>query len=263
MEELLQWVGLFARIVVGGVLLYAGVQKLRGVERFVSTLRSYAWLPEWSRQPLAKGLPVVEAALGGVLLVGAYIPAAAALAAGLFVLFAALIGLTFRFRAEADCGCFGGGSPSGSARILARNLSLAVLAATAGVAAVTEPGAAPMLALAASASLAALAVSLRRGAPGRSDQSSVDSPQRRRFLRLAGGALGGLTLAAVLGVLRRAPAAEAACLGCGTCGTDYIFLYCTGPCCGVYIVKKWNNCQTYCYQCSSSSRIFCGVPACC
>jgi hypothetical protein len=86
---------------------------------------------------------------------------------------------------------------------------------------------------------------------------------RRRFLRLAGGALGGLTLAAAFGVLRKAPEAEAACLGCGTCGTDYIFLYCTAPCCGAYIVSKWNNCQTYCYECSETVKIYCGVSVCC
>ena len=265
MDELLPWIGPVARIIVGGVLIFAGLQKLRSIGVFAASLQSYAWLPDWSRAPVARGLPLAELGLGVVLIGGIYVSVAALLAVALFLTFAAAFGLTFGLARQADCGCFGPGWQSSTGRVVARNLSLSVLSVIAWAPPTlgAEVGASPLLALAGLAGLVALALSLSEASPLLRAETGVESQERRRFLRLAGGAVAGVTVAAVLGLLRKTPPAEAACLGCGTCGTDYIFLYCTAPCCGAYIVKKWNNCQTYCYECSQTVKVYCGVPVCC
>lgn len=124
-------VQLLLRLVLGGLLVLAGVTKLAGFEAFRAAVAEYKVLPARIERPFATGLPVLEIALGALLLLGLGSAAAAALAAALFLSFSAAIGINLMRGRHFDCHCFGAvqsdqiGWPA-----LTRSLLLAVAALT-------------------------------------------------------------------------------------------------------------------------------------
>ena len=264
--DLLPWSETVARIAVAVVLMVAGAHKLRDVAGFKETLAAYAWLPSSLRSPMAALLPVCEVVLGLVLLTGFELGLVAGLTAVLFAFFAIAFAVNFGRYGSSDCGCFGRGAEASTSSVLLRNASLVFLSLVAMSAGILDgiEGAGIILALAVVVSLVTAASTLLLGVPPLATNSEdVANSSRRRFLRLTAGAVTGLGVAALVGIGRRPRAAEAACHGCGSCGTDYIFLNCVGTCCASYIVQKFNDCDTYCFFCSTSSRIYCGVLECC
>ena len=264
MSELTPFVGLLARIIIGSVLLIAGVRKLRNRAAFAQTLQPYRWLPERARGPFSLFLPLVEVLVAVTVLSGMQLGMAALAAAAIFLLFTLATIATFGVRGQADCGCLGGAVRQVPVSLLAgRNIALVVLAAVFWAADSLSSGDIFLL-VAFVASVSAFALSsapwklnLPRTAPGPETETS-----RRRFLRVALSSVAGLAAASALGVLEK-KTAEAACYGCGTCGTDYIFLYCNMPCCAIYWVRPYNYCQTSCPPCNTSYQMFCGIQICC
>lgn len=124
------YLSLVARLVLGGVFLYAGASKVFDAGGLAASIRSYGLgLPEWFVGLSAHALPPFEALLGLYLIVGLFTKASAWAASGLLVVFTlallqgALRGL------EIDCGCFG---PAASGRSslwldVARDLGLLAL----------------------------------------------------------------------------------------------------------------------------------------
>jgi uncharacterized membrane protein YphA (DoxX/SURF4 family) len=257
--------GTLARLIVAAVFIAAAIGKLRNIAAFQGVLASYAWLPHRSRNPLAALLAVSELALGIALLSGFYLAATAILAAALLLAFAGAFALTFGRQGAGKCGCFGQTSAASTSTVLTRNLSLALLAAVAVSSTLVEEAAVLPVAMLVAVLAASVAffVSLLPEIQTSAGAGGEPDPDRRRFLKLAGGLVAGVSAAAILGWTGRPRAAEAACHGCGSCGTDYIFSYCVGTCCAAYIIKRWNDCDTYCYQCSTGSGVFCGVVECC
>jgi putative oxidoreductase len=99
-------------IVLAGVFIYAGVDKLRDPAQFADSVAAFAILPNALVTPMALGLPMFEVLCGLMVLappsrrVGAL---ALTLVTAMFIvaLVSALArGLTL------DCGCFGAGAPS-------------------------------------------------------------------------------------------------------------------------------------------------------
>ena len=128
------WLGTLARLVLGVVWIWAAWSKIDAPRTFTQAVRAYDATPEWLSKTIGYGLPVLEFALGVLLILGLVTRIAAAVSGVLFVVFlaglvqAAIRGLHLR------CGCFGGGGVTSSGNTqytldILRDLGLLVLAA--------------------------------------------------------------------------------------------------------------------------------------
>lgn len=103
------WLGLLGRLVVGGVLVYAGAGKAAGpTEEFALVISYYQLLPRDMVMTVASFLPWAEVIVGWALLLGAFTRLAAGAATGLFGFFLlALLSVLARGIELPNCGCFG------------------------------------------------------------------------------------------------------------------------------------------------------------
>jgi len=104
-----EWFGTAARLVTGGVWIWAAVIKLPDPEQSVLAVRAYQLLPGDSAVTVGHLLPVVEVVVGACLVLGLLTRGAAALSALLFVAFIVGIASVWARGITIDCGCFGGG----------------------------------------------------------------------------------------------------------------------------------------------------------
>jgi len=110
------WIGLAARLVVGGVWLVAGALKLPDPAASVRAVRAYQLLPEPIVPTVGYALPVLEVLVGICLLVGVLVRVNGALSAILFVAFIIGIASAWARGLQIDCGCFGGGGYDANAQ---------------------------------------------------------------------------------------------------------------------------------------------------
>lgn len=113
--------------------LLAAWHKVSAGERFVATLGEYRLLPTALTRPVARVLPMVEAALGLAWLTGLAPGWTAALTAALLGAYALAIAINLaRGRVHIDCGCGLGAAaaadPSLTWWLVARNLVLGIVA---------------------------------------------------------------------------------------------------------------------------------------
>lgn len=102
-------VSLLFRLTVGGVLLVAGLLKIGDLSGSVRSVRAYELLPESLVVLVGVGLPVLEIALGLLLVVGLWTRTGAVLSGLLLVVFMVGIASAWARGLSIDCGCFGGG----------------------------------------------------------------------------------------------------------------------------------------------------------
>jgi hypothetical protein len=120
---------------LGGLLLLAGVPKLRDRESGLAAVQGYRLLPRVVERFVALALPYIEILLGVLLIAGLGAPVVPAAATVLFLVFFAALSINLlRGRRELDCGCFGFLRTQGSVPRITwfhagRALALAVLAA--------------------------------------------------------------------------------------------------------------------------------------
>jgi len=126
------WVALIARLVLGGVLLAAGLLKYKHLDKSQMAVRAYELLPISLANFLGIVLPFVEIGIGILLILGAAIRVSSIL--GAFLMFIFIIGISQAWvrGLSIDCGCFGGGGQvePGTANYLPeilRDLGLALL----------------------------------------------------------------------------------------------------------------------------------------
>lgn len=101
-------IGLFARAIVGSVLLYAGATKLGSYGQMIRIIQAYRLLPDKMVSAVGRVLPVLEVVIGGALLVGVLLPWAAFIAVSLYLVFTLAITINLlRGRRVIACGCFG------------------------------------------------------------------------------------------------------------------------------------------------------------
>jgi uncharacterized membrane protein YphA (DoxX/SURF4 family) len=129
-----QWVGLVARLVVGGTLLAAGLSKFSDPAGNVRAVRAYDLLPEVVVPTVGHALPTVEIVIGLFLIVGLLTRVFAALAGLFFLAFIIGIASAWARGLEINCGCFGSsGVPANPQRQyaidIARDLGLLALSA--------------------------------------------------------------------------------------------------------------------------------------
>ncbi|HET7725397.1 MAG TPA: MauE/DoxX family redox-associated membrane protein [Propionibacteriaceae bacterium] len=128
------WVGLAARVVLGGVMLVAGALKVTNLPSSVLAVRAYKLLPYDVAALVGYGLPFLEITVGLLLLLGLFTRVAAAVTGLLQVAFIVGISWAWAHGYSLDCGCFGGGGEIERAKALAqypweiaRDLGLLVL----------------------------------------------------------------------------------------------------------------------------------------
>jgi uncharacterized membrane protein YphA (DoxX/SURF4 family) len=102
-------IGLVARLVLGGVVLAAGALKIGQPETSARAVRAYQLLPYDLAGYVGYALPVVEVAIGILLVIGLFTRVSAVVAGVLMVAFVIGIGSAWARGLSIDCGCFGNG----------------------------------------------------------------------------------------------------------------------------------------------------------
>jgi uncharacterized membrane protein YphA (DoxX/SURF4 family) len=108
-DDVKDWLGLAARLLVGGVWVVAGALKLPDPAAGVRAVRAYDLLPESVVPTVGHLLPVLEVVVGLALIVGLLTRWSAAASAVLLVAFILGIASAWARGLEIECGCFGGG----------------------------------------------------------------------------------------------------------------------------------------------------------
>lgn len=103
------WIGLFARLILGGVLFIAGYLKVSAPDKSQMAVRAYEMLPISVANALGLVLPFAEVAIGALLILGSLTRAMAALGGFTMVIFIIAISQAWARGLNIDCGCFGGG----------------------------------------------------------------------------------------------------------------------------------------------------------
>ena len=127
-------VGLVARLLLGGVVLVAGLLKVGHLETSARAVRAYQLLPYDLAGVIGYGLPILEVALGVLLVVGLFTRVSAAVAGFLMVVFIIGIASAWARGLSIDCGCFGKGGTIAAAQTqypqeIARDVGLMLCAA--------------------------------------------------------------------------------------------------------------------------------------
>ena len=103
------WLGLLARLLVGGVWLYAGWLKVGDPEASTTAVRAYQLLPLDVADAVGRVLPALEIGVGLLLVLGLLARWAAVVSALLLAGFVIGIVSVWVRGIPIDCGCFGGG----------------------------------------------------------------------------------------------------------------------------------------------------------
>ena len=103
------WIGLVARLILGGVLFLAGYLKVDEPDKSQMAVRAYEMLPISIANLLGLVLPFVEVAIGALLILGSLTRFMAALGGFTMVIFIIAIAQAWARGLNIDCGCFGGG----------------------------------------------------------------------------------------------------------------------------------------------------------
>jgi hypothetical protein len=109
MKKYSPWIGLLARLILGGVLLAAGLLKYQHLDKSQMAVRAYDIVPISLANFLGIVLPFVEIAVGILLILGAAIRISSLVGGFLMVIFIFGISQAWVRGLSIDCGCFGGG----------------------------------------------------------------------------------------------------------------------------------------------------------
>jgi len=102
-----QWIGLFARLIVGVVDVVAGLSKFPDPAGNVRQVRAFKILPEAIVPTVGHALPTVELIVGAALILGLLTRIFAVIGALFFVAFIIGISAAWARGLEINCGCFG------------------------------------------------------------------------------------------------------------------------------------------------------------
>jgi uncharacterized membrane protein YphA (DoxX/SURF4 family) len=109
MKKFLPWIGLVSRLILGGVLLAAGLLKYQHLDKSQMAVRAYEMLPIALANLIGIILPFLEIAVGVLLIIGAAVRISAIVGGVLMVAFMIGIAQAWARGLSIDCGCFGGG----------------------------------------------------------------------------------------------------------------------------------------------------------
>lgn len=131
MKPLPAVLGVAARLALGGVLVAAGGIKVVDLDASVRSVVAYDLFSYPLAEFIGITLPIIEIALGLLLIIGLLTRPSAALGAVLMVVFIAGIASAWARGLTIDCGCFGDGGPVSEnqtlyAQEIARDIGLAL-----------------------------------------------------------------------------------------------------------------------------------------
>jgi uncharacterized membrane protein YphA (DoxX/SURF4 family) len=112
-ELRMRLVRVLARLILGGVFIWAAVNKIPEAGSLAETMTRFELLPEPLILPFAYFLPWLELVCGLGLVLGIYVRGASWWAAILLVVFIIALGANLSRGLEVDCGCFGD-NPAGT-----------------------------------------------------------------------------------------------------------------------------------------------------
>ena len=126
-------VGLVARLVLGAVVAVAGLLKVGELETSARAVRAYQLLPYDVAGYVGYALPILEVAVGVLLLLGLFTRWSALVAGVLMVVFITGIASAWARGLSIDCGCFGKGGTIAAAQTqypqeIARDIGLLLCA---------------------------------------------------------------------------------------------------------------------------------------
>jgi uncharacterized membrane protein YphA (DoxX/SURF4 family) len=105
------WLGFLARMVVGGVWIWAGLLKLPDPDASVTAVRAYQLLPPSLADGVGRVLPMLEVVVGACLVLGLLTRAAGVVSALMQAAFIIGIISVWSRGISINCGCFGDGGP--------------------------------------------------------------------------------------------------------------------------------------------------------
>ncbi len=108
-EKFAPFIGLVARLTLGGVLLLAGYLKLDELDKSQMAVRAYEMLPVPLANLIGIVLPFAEIFMGILLILGAATRLMGLMSALLMLVFVVGISQAWARGLSIDCGCFGGG----------------------------------------------------------------------------------------------------------------------------------------------------------
>lgn len=103
------WISLVLRLFLAGVFLYSGVPKLGNLKLSQYATRAYELFPYQVADFIGVVQPIVEVAIGILLLIGLFVRWAAVVSALLLIVFIAGIASAWARGLAIDCGCFSKG----------------------------------------------------------------------------------------------------------------------------------------------------------
>jgi uncharacterized membrane protein YphA (DoxX/SURF4 family) len=106
---MMRWVAVVARLVVGGVWIYAGLQKLPHPATSVTAVRSYQLLSPDLAETVGHVLPMLEIVVGACLVLGLLTRFSGLVSALMLAAFIAGIISVWSRGIAINCGCFGSG----------------------------------------------------------------------------------------------------------------------------------------------------------
>lgn len=112
--QAIPWLGTIARLFLAGIFLYAGGSKITDLASSGRAVNAYDVMPVEIGRVVGAMLPMVEIALGALLLVGFATRFAGAAIALLNVVFITGIAQAWARGLNIDCGCFGGDGSLGA-----------------------------------------------------------------------------------------------------------------------------------------------------
>lgn len=124
------WIGLLARLVLGGAILVAGLLKITNLEGSVLSVRAYQlhFIPYQLQKVIGYSVPVVEVVLGALIIAGLFTRVTAALGTLMMLVYIAAITSAWARGLSIDCGCFSQGGQTDNPQYLREIIRDAVFA---------------------------------------------------------------------------------------------------------------------------------------
>ena len=126
MKALIEMISLLARLTVAAVFIYAAYDKVWRPAEFAQAVAVYELIPLWMINSSSAILAWLELIVGGLLVLGVAIRAAALWTSGLLVFFIGLMVYAGLTGAGYDCGCFPGGDHAAGYETAMRDLAFLV-----------------------------------------------------------------------------------------------------------------------------------------
>lgn len=109
-SNLLKIFQLVARLLLGGIFIYASIDKIAFPSDFVVAIQGFDIIPSFLIKPIALILPWIELIVGILLVVGLFPKESAFVLTSLLIVFLIAIGFQATKGPIEDCGCFTKGS---------------------------------------------------------------------------------------------------------------------------------------------------------